>query len=110
MTKRTKGEQKAYLDGYEMCANCIKKYLSAEGKQKLECLLMAVRNAVEIKDVEVIPTEKASCDNFLSKEERLKILMKTGEFDFLKDISPDKIWKLFFMLEFIGDAEREEGE
>ena len=52
MTVRTKGEQKAYLDGYEMCAECIKKYLSAEGKQKLECLLSAVRNAVAIEDLE----------------------------------------------------------
>ena len=46
MTLRTKGEQKAYLDGYEMCAECIEKYLTDEGKQKLECFLMAVRNAV----------------------------------------------------------------
>jgi len=49
---RTKGEQKAYLDGYEMCAECIEEYLSAEGKQKLECLLSAVRNAVEIENTE----------------------------------------------------------
>ena len=47
MILRTKGEQKAYLDGYEMCADCIKKYLTDEGKRKLECLLVAVRNAVE---------------------------------------------------------------
>ena len=52
MTTRTKGEQKAYLDGYEMCAECIEKYLSAEGKKKLECLLAAVRNAVAIEDLE----------------------------------------------------------
>ena len=52
MTLRTKGEQKAYLDGYEMCADCIEKYLTDEGKQKLECLLMAVRDAVEIEDIE----------------------------------------------------------
>ena len=52
MTLRTKGEQKAYLDGYEMCAECIEKYLTDEGKQKLGCLLMAVRNAVEIEDIE----------------------------------------------------------
>ena len=51
MTLRTKGEQKAYLDGYEMCAECIEKYLTDEGKQKLECLLLAVRNAVEIEDI-----------------------------------------------------------
>ena len=48
MTVRTKEEQKAYLDGFTMCAECVKKYLSAEGKQKLECLLSAVRNAVAI--------------------------------------------------------------
>lgn len=52
MTLRTKGEQKAYLDGYEMCAKCVEKYLSAEGKKQLECLLSAVRNAVEIEDIE----------------------------------------------------------
>lgn len=52
MTLRTKGEQKAYLDGYEMCAECIEQYLSNEGKKKLKCLLMAVRNAVEIEDIE----------------------------------------------------------
>ena len=48
MTVRTKEEQKAFLDGYEMCAECIEKYLSAEGKKQLECLLSAVRNAVAI--------------------------------------------------------------
>ena len=55
---RTKGEQKAYLDGYEMCADCIEKYLSDEGKQKLEYLLMAVRNAVEIEDIEPRESEE----------------------------------------------------
>lgn len=59
MMLRTKGEQKAYLDGYEMCADCIKKYLTDEGKQKLECLLVAVRNAVEIEDVEPQESEDA---------------------------------------------------
>lgn len=52
MTLRTKGEQKAYLDGFEKCADCIEKYLTNEGKQKLKCLLMAVRSAVEIEDIE----------------------------------------------------------
>ena len=47
---RTKGEQKAYLDGYEMCAECIEKYLSPEGKKQLECLLSAVRSAVNMED------------------------------------------------------------
>lgn len=55
---RTKGEQRAYLDGYEMCAECVEKYLSDEGKQKLECLLIAVRNAVEIEDIEPQKSEE----------------------------------------------------
>lgn len=56
MMLRTKGEQKAYLDGFEMCAECIEKYLTEEGKRKLECLLLAVRNAVEIEDL--VPQER----------------------------------------------------
>ena len=55
MMLRTKDEQKAYLDGYEMCAECIENYLTDEGKQKLECLLMAVRNAVGIEALEQEP-------------------------------------------------------
>lgn len=47
MTLRTKGEKKAYLDGCKMCADYIKKYLTDEGKRKLECLLVALRNTVE---------------------------------------------------------------
>ena len=50
MTLRTKGEQKAYLDGFERCAECIKKYLSDKGKKILECQLTAVRSTVETKD------------------------------------------------------------
>ena len=52
MKLRTKEEQRAYLDGYEKCAECIEKYLSDKGKKILECHLMAVRNAVEIEDIE----------------------------------------------------------
>lgn len=44
---RTKGEKKAYLEGCEMCANYIKKYLTDEGKWKIECLLVTLRNVVE---------------------------------------------------------------
>ena len=58
MMLRTKGEQKAYLDGYEMCAQCIEKYLTDKGRKKLECLLMAVRNAVEIADKLTEETEE----------------------------------------------------
>lgn len=50
MTRRTKGEQLAYLEGYEMCAECIEKYLSDKGKEVLGCLLKAVRVAVDIDD------------------------------------------------------------
>lgn len=50
MRLRTPDEQRAYLDGYEKCAECIEKYLSDEGKKMLELLLMAVRSAVESED------------------------------------------------------------
>lgn len=60
MMLRTKGEQKAYLDGFEWCADCIEKYLTDEGKRKLEGLLIAVRNAVEIEDIE---TGIGNCKN-----------------------------------------------
>ena len=70
---RTKGEQKAYLDGYEMCAECIKNYLTDEGKQKLECYLMVVRNAVGTENLEQEP-----------------ILNKIrAEIDKLPDLNPD---------------------
>ena len=52
MRLRTKGEQKAYLDGFERCAESIKRHLSDKGKNILECHLMAIRNAVEIEDIE----------------------------------------------------------
>lgn len=61
MMLRTKGEQKAYLDGFEMCAECIEKYLTEEDKRKLECLLIAVRNAVEIEDLEKAESEGKEC-------------------------------------------------
>lgn len=51
MTLRTKDEQKAYLDGYEMCAECIENYLSAEGKKFLDSLLFSVKSALEIEDI-----------------------------------------------------------
>ena len=57
MTLRTKSEQKAYLDGFEMCAECIEKYLSNKGKKVLESLLIATRNAVEIEDISELKGE-----------------------------------------------------
>jgi len=47
MRLRTLEEQKAYLDGYEKCAECIEQYLSDEGKKILELSLIAVRAVVE---------------------------------------------------------------
>ena len=41
-------EQKAYLDGFEGCAECVEKYLSDEDKKRLECLVSALRNSVLI--------------------------------------------------------------
>lgn len=58
MTLRTKSEQKAYLDGFEMCAECIEKYLSNKGKKVLECLLISVRNAVDIEDIAELKGEQ----------------------------------------------------
>jgi len=60
MMLRTKGEQKAYLDGFEMCAHCIKKYLTDEGKRKLKIFVEAVRNAVEIEDIKSREREEQS--------------------------------------------------
>ena len=51
MMLRTKGEQKAYLDGFERCADSIEQYLTDEGKRKLKIYVQAVRNAVEIEDI-----------------------------------------------------------
>lgn len=50
MRLRTPDEQRAYLDGYEKCAESIEKYLSDEGKKMLELLLTAVRSSVESED------------------------------------------------------------
>lgn len=70
---RTKSEQKAYLDGYEMCAECIENYLSDKGKQKLECLLVAVRNAVEIEDIDPLESED---DKVTRSEQRFEKAVK----------------------------------
>lgn len=51
MKRRTKSEQRAFLDGYEMCGKCIETYLSKDGKERLNSLLIAVRNAVDIEDL-----------------------------------------------------------
>ena len=39
MNRRTKGEQRAFRDGYEMCGECIEKYLTEDGKKRLNALI-----------------------------------------------------------------------
>ena len=93
MTLRNKGEQRAYLDGYEMCAKCIEKYLPDEGKQKLECLLSAVRNAVEtegiesedisqLKAVKAIKMREATSEERESVDKYIKNISKPTGVDF----------------------------
>lgn len=48
---RTKGERKAYYDGYKMCGDCLEQYLTDEGKQVLKSLLEAVKTSIEIDDI-----------------------------------------------------------
>lgn len=48
IVKRTPDERKAYLNGFEMCARCLKDYLTDEGKQKIEGFLTVMRIATEI--------------------------------------------------------------
>lgn len=42
---------------------------------------------------------------YMTREEKLKMLLETGEFEFLKDIPSDTIWKLVFALGFIQNEE-----
>ena len=51
IVKRTPDERKAYLDGFEMCARCLKRYLTDEGKRKLESFITVVRIATKIDNV-----------------------------------------------------------
>lgn len=51
IVKRTQGERKAYLDGFEMCARCLKRYLTDEGKQKLEGFIKAVKIKTEADNI-----------------------------------------------------------
>ena len=64
MTLRTKSEQRAYLDGYEMCAENIEKYLSDKGKKVLESLLVSVRNAVDIEEPKGEQNHCIDCKHF----------------------------------------------
>ena len=66
MNRRTKGEQRAFRDGYEMCGECIEKYLTEGGKKRLNTLIMSVRNAVDIEDL-----PNSAEGEYIKKEELL---------------------------------------
>ena len=40
----------------------------------------------------------------MTSEEKLKLLLDTGEYDFIKDISKENIWKLIFAVSYIEDV------
>ena len=40
----------------------------------------------------------------MTREEKLKLLLDTGEYDFIKYISKENIWKLIFALAYIEDT------
>lgn len=42
----------------------------------------------------------------MTAEEKLKMLISTGEFDFIKEIPKDALWKLLFMAAFVSDTAR----
>ena len=42
----------------------------------------------------------------MTAEERLKTLMDTGEFDFVKEISKENLWKLLFLAAFVSDTDQ----
>ena len=48
IVKRTPDERKAYLEGFEMCARCLGRYLTEEGREKLGGLLTTVRVVAKI--------------------------------------------------------------
>ena len=75
MTRRTKGEQRAYRDGYEMCGECIEKYLSEDGKKRLKALIVSVRNAVDIEDLPV-----SAEGEYIKKEPIAKELKEQEDF------------------------------
>lgn len=52
MTIMTNDEKKAYIDGFEMCAECIESYMTSAGRKQLQRWLGLVRNALKIEDIE----------------------------------------------------------
>ena len=48
---RTKEERLAFMDGYEQCFNFVKKYLPLECKQKVEVIIITVRDVISNEDI-----------------------------------------------------------
>lgn len=48
---RTKEERLAFMDGYEQCFNFVKKYLPLECKQKVEVIIITVRDVICNEDI-----------------------------------------------------------
>ena len=40
----------------------------------------------------------------MTREEKLQLLLDTGEYDFIKNISKENMWKLIFAHAYIGDT------
>lgn len=51
IVKRTQDERKAYLEGYLMCVRNLQRYLTDEGKQKLEGFIEAVKIKTEADNI-----------------------------------------------------------
>ncbi len=47
MKKRTESERKAYIEGFERCADCLEMYLNKEGKMMLEGLSLMLKSMKE---------------------------------------------------------------
>lgn len=48
---RTKEERLAFMDGYEQCYKFVEKYLPIECKQKVEVIIITVRNVICDEDI-----------------------------------------------------------
>ena len=88
MNRRTKGEQRAFRDGYEMCGECIEKYLTEDGKKRLNALIMSVRNAVDIEDL-----PDSAEGEYIKKEDAIKAfepyrgyLSRSNDTKFVEDL------------------------
>lgn len=50
LSKRTNSQRIAYIDGFNVCASCVKAYLTDEGKEKLKWLVNAINDIIKYED------------------------------------------------------------